>query len=141
MSGLSRIASWLLLARLCLPSAAAAQSSALAARPARYWISLADKAGVAFDPAAYFSPAAQARRHRQGLPAYEASDLPVRPDYLARVRAGCDTITLVSRWFNAVACRATTATSVPDPHRVTPRGGGTSVLRRGRTWGGIEGQP
>ena len=33
----------------------------------------------------------------------------MRPDYLARVRAGVDTLTLISRWFNAVACRATPA--------------------------------
>jgi hypothetical protein len=106
-------AGWLLLMLLHLPGPAAAQNPAAtpvsAAIPARYWVSFADKKGVAFDPAAYFSPAAQARRQRQGLPASEASDLPVRPDYLTQVRAGCDTITLVSRWFNAVACRATPA--------------------------------
>jgi hypothetical protein len=39
------------------------------AAPVRYWVSFADKAGVAFNPATYFSPAAQARRRRQGLPA------------------------------------------------------------------------
>jgi serine protease AprX len=77
--------------------------------PERYWVSFADKTGVAFDPTTYFSPAAQARRRRQGLPAYEASDLPVRPDYLARIEAGSDTLTLISRWFNAAACRATPA--------------------------------
>jgi subtilisin family serine protease len=102
-------AGWLLLALLHLPGPAAAQRRAAAETPARYWVSLTDKTGVAFDPASYFSPAARARRQRQGLPAYEASDLPVRPDYLARLQAGCDTITLVSRWFNAVACRATPA--------------------------------
>jgi subtilisin family serine protease len=102
-------AGWLLLALLHLPGPAAAQNRVSGEMPARYWVSLTDKTGVAFDPAAYFSPAARARRQRQGLPAYEASDLPVRPDYLARLRAGCDTITLVSRWFNAVACRATPA--------------------------------
>ncbi|MGI4866515.1 MAG: S8 family serine peptidase [Janthinobacterium lividum] len=112
MSGLPSLTSWLrlsLLVLLGLPGRAGAQAAPSPAAPARYWISLADKTGVAFDPAAYFSSAAQARRRRQGLPAYEASDLPVRPDYLAQMRASCDTITLVSRWFNAVACRATPA--------------------------------
>jgi len=109
LSGRGRWASGLLLVLLHLPGLAAAQGPVSAAAPARYWVSFADKAGVSFDPAAYFSSAAQARRQRQGLPAYEPSDLPVRPDYLARVRAGCDTVTLVSRWFNAVACRATAA--------------------------------
>ncbi|WP_310396065.1 S8 family serine peptidase [Hymenobacter sp.] len=86
---------------------AAAQDGA--APTARYWVTLRDKDGVEFDPAHYFTPAARARRVRQHLPAYEATDLPVRADYLARVRATVDTVALVSRWFNAVACRATAA--------------------------------
>ena len=109
LNGFGWVANCLLICTLGVARVAVAQPQAPAAHPARYWVSLADKAGVAFNPATYFGPAAQARRRRQGLPAYEASDLPVRPDYLARVRAGCDTITLVSRWFNAVACRATPA--------------------------------
>ena len=80
-----------------------------AAPPERYWVSFRDKDGVAFSPKQYFSPQARARRQRQHLPAYEATDLPVRPDYVAAIRARVDTLTLVSRWFNAVACRATAA--------------------------------
>jgi serine protease AprX len=112
LSSRSLWAGWLLVQQH-QPGPAAAQNpaatSVFAAIPARYWVSFADKKGVAFDPAAYFSPAARARRQRQGLPAYEPSDLPVRPDYLTQIQAGCDTVTLVSRWFNAVACRATPA--------------------------------
>ena len=55
--------------------------------PARYWVRFRDKAGVAFDPARYFSEAAQARRRRQGLPAADFTDRPVRPDYVAAVQA------------------------------------------------------
>ena len=73
----------------------------------RYWVTLRDKNGVQFNPAHYFSPEARARRRRQHLPAFVASDLPVRPDYLAAIVARVDTVTLVSRWFNAVSCRAT----------------------------------
>ncbi len=86
-----------------------AQAGGAAAVPGRYWVSFQDKRGVSFDAARYFSPAAQARRQRQGLPAADATDRPVRPDYVAAVRARVDTLTLVSRWFNAVACRATPA--------------------------------
>ena len=86
----------------------AAQESP-AAPMARYWVCLRDKKGVQFNPKQYFSPAARARRHRQCLPAFEASDLPVRSDYVAAIAAAADTVTLVSRWFNAVACRATPA--------------------------------
>ena len=75
----------------------------------RYWVTLSDKRGVRFDPVRYFTPAAQARRARQHLPAFDVTDLPVRPDYVAAVAARVDTVTLVSRWFNAVACRATPA--------------------------------
>ncbi|MDQ2792667.1 MAG: hypothetical protein M3Y12_01465, partial [Bacteroidota bacterium] len=75
----------------------------------RYWITLRDKAGVRFSPQRYFAPEARARRRRQHLPAFEATDLPVRPDYLAAIAARVDTVTLVSRWFNALSCRATPA--------------------------------
>ncbi|GAA4505975.1 hypothetical protein GCM10023172_34610 [Hymenobacter ginsengisoli] len=92
---------------LIVPEAGRAQVPA--AGPARYWVSFRDKAGVQFDPARYFSPAAQARRRRQGLPPADFTDRPVRPDYVAAVQARVDTLTLVSRWFNAVACRATPA--------------------------------
>ncbi|MFD1470116.1 S8 family serine peptidase [Hymenobacter caeli] len=123
--------------------AARAQPAAAAAPPARYWVSLADKDGVAFDPNAYFSAPARARRARQHLPAAEATDRPVRPDYLARVRAAVDTVTLVSRWFNAVAVRATPAQAaalraLPGVREVAAwpqRGGGVAAarLRPGRT--------
>ena len=73
----------------------------------RYWVTLRDKHGVRFEPAHYFSAAARARRTRQHLSAFEATDLPVRPDYVAAIAKRVDTVTLVSRWFNAVACRAT----------------------------------
>ena len=100
-----------LLTTSCLLTAerpAAAQRPA-APPAARYWVQLRDKAGVTFNPAAYFAPAAQARRRRQHLPPADSTDFPVRPDYLRRVRAAVDTVTLVSRWFNAVVCRATPA--------------------------------
>ena len=88
-----------------LAAPAAAQGSA----PERYWVTLGDKNGVAFNPAHYFAPQASARRRRQHLPPFEATDLPVRPDYVAAIVARVDTVTLVSRWFNAVSCRATPA--------------------------------
>ena len=84
-------------------------AQAPAAGAARYWVRFQDKNGVAFEAARYFSLAARARRQRQGLPAADFTDRPVRPDYVAAVQARVDTLTLVSRWFNAVACRATPA--------------------------------
>jgi serine protease AprX len=87
----------------------AAGQTATTNTPARYWVSFADKDGVVFHPKAYFTTAARVRRCRQGLPAADYTDYPVRPDYVAAVRARVDTLTVVSRWFNGVACRATPA--------------------------------
>ncbi|GGG61881.1 S8 family serine peptidase [Hymenobacter glacieicola] len=91
----------------------------------RYWVTFRDKAGQQFRPRAYFSAAAQARRQRQHLPPADSTDFPVRLDYVAAVRAATDTVTLVSRWFNAVACRATAAQAaalrqLPGVQTVTP---------------------
>ena len=92
---------------LAAPAAAQVPAAALASE--RYWVTLRDKHGVAFDPARYFAPEARARRRRQHLPPFDATDLPVRPDYVAAVAARVDSVTLVSRWFNALSCRATPA--------------------------------
>ncbi|TDN39522.1 hypothetical protein A8B98_20050 [Hymenobacter sp. UV11] len=105
-----------------VPARSRAQATAA---PGRYWVTLRDKQGVGFDPAQYFSPAARARRQRQALPPADYLDRPVRPDYLAAVRAIVDTVTVVSRWFNAVACRATPAQAAalrqqPGVAAVTP---------------------
>ena len=83
--------------------------AAPAAPITRYWVVLRDKAGVRFNPATYFAPQAQARRQRKNLPPADSTDFPVRPDYLRQVQALADSVTFVSRWFNAVACRATPA--------------------------------
>ena len=93
---------------LLLAGRALAQAP-LPAPSARYVVLLSDKDGVRFNPRQYFTPAAQARRKRQQLPAFETTDLPVRADYLAAVSAKVDTVTVVSRWLNAVVCRATAA--------------------------------
>ena len=109
LSGLPKF--WLVLLSglgLCFGTVSA-PGQGLAPPRARYWVTLCDKNGVRFDARRYFSPAARARRRRQHLPAYEATDLPVRADYVAAIAARVDTVTLVSRWFNAVACRATAA--------------------------------
>ncbi|GAB2783327.1 subtilisin family serine protease [Hymenobacter luteus] len=87
--------------------AGAAAPAATAPPTTRYWVTFRDKGGQQLRPGSYFSPAAQARRRRQHLPPADSTDFPVRPDYVARVRALADSVTLVSRWFNAVACRAT----------------------------------
>ncbi|WP_400190800.1 S8 family serine peptidase [Hymenobacter sp. B81] len=108
---------------LVLPELPARAAPPPAAAPC--WVELRDKAGVHFDARAYFSPQAQARRRRQHLPAADSTDFPLRPDLLAQVQAHADTVLLVSRWFNAMACRATPAQQaalrrLPGVRRVVP---------------------
>ncbi|OUJ74502.1 hypothetical protein BXP70_06890 [Hymenobacter crusticola] len=90
----------------------AAQAQAPGAARVHYWVFLRDKAGMRLQPATYFVPQAQARRRRQHLPAADSTDFPVRPDYVRSVQNLADTVTYVSRWFNAVACQATPAQAV-----------------------------
>ncbi|MCR5886264.1 S8 family serine peptidase [Hymenobacter sp. J193] len=76
---------------------------------APYWVLLRNKKGSTLDAATYFTPAAQQRRLRQHLPPADSTDFPVPPAYVQAIRQHTDTITSVSRWCNAVACRATPA--------------------------------
>lgn len=73
----------------------------------KYWVFLKDKDGVTFDPRSYFDAKAIERRIREGVSLYDLSDYPLRDDYLLQVRSLCDSVSGVSRWFNAVACYAT----------------------------------
>ncbi|RSK24069.1 S8 family serine peptidase [Hymenobacter metallilatus] len=98
-----RLTLWVL---LLLPWSVSAQSTPSASR---FWVTFCNKAGQSLRPEVYFSPAAQARRQRQHLPAADSTDFPVRPDLLTLVERTTDTVTLVSRWLNGVACRATAA--------------------------------
>ncbi|MBC6698736.1 S8 family serine peptidase [Hymenobacter puniceus] len=92
---------------LLLAATIASAQATVPPATAGYWVELRNKAGVEFSPTTYFSAAAQARRQRQHLPAADSSDFPLRADYLRAVREHTDSVLLVSRWFNAVACRAT----------------------------------
>lgn len=92
-----------------LAQGSVAAGAAVPPPPARYWVVLRDKAGVRFDPATYFAPQAQARRRREHLPPADSTDFPVRADYVRQVQGMVDSVTVVSRWFNAIGCRATPA--------------------------------
>ncbi|UOR07091.1 S8 family serine peptidase [Hymenobacter aerilatus] len=83
----------------------------------RYWVQLRDKKGVEFNPKAYFTPAALARRVRQQLPLADSTDYPVRPVYLHALAATSDSVTMVSRWLNGAVCWATPA-QVQALHRL-----------------------
>ncbi|WP_197274031.1 S8 family serine peptidase [Hymenobacter sp. DG25A] len=96
-----------LLSMCLLPWPSAAQSINPSSAP--YWVFLRDKRAMQLNPQQYFTAPAQLRRQRQHLPAADSTDFPVRPDYVQALRSTVDSVTSVSRWFNAVACWATPA--------------------------------
>lgn len=83
--------------------AASAQTS-----PDTYWVSFTDKASTPYSldaPEEFLSPRAMQRRLTQGI-AYDESDLPVDPAYVAALEAisGADVLNR-SKWFNGVTVR------------------------------------
>jgi serine protease AprX len=72
----------------------------------RFWVFLADKSGVEFDPYEYFDPATIRNRQEKQIPLIQFSDLPLREDYLTCIKQITGTIGTSSRWFNAVAVKA-----------------------------------
>ena len=68
----------------------------------KYWVFFTDKAGVEFEPHAYFDQKAIARRVKNGIPLNQPSDYPVKSDYIDRVKRYSDSIGYASRWFNGV---------------------------------------
>src|SRR3990172_7544445 len=73
----------------------------------KYWVFLKDKQGSAFNPYDYFDRMAIERRIRMGIDLFDRTDWPVSPAYLARVESIADSVSGVSRWFNAIAVWAT----------------------------------
>lgn len=67
------------------------------------WVFFTDKEGVAFDPHGFFHPKAIERRLRHGQDLFDPVDFPVREDYLVQTGALVDSVTGISRWFNAVS--------------------------------------
>lgn len=78
----------------------------------KYWVVLADKEGVSFNPHLYFHPKAIARRVKHNLPLVEETDKPIRKDYFQMVNSLSDTISGHSRWLNALACIVSSETQL-----------------------------
>jgi subtilisin family serine protease len=72
----------------------------------RYWVFLADKSGVEFDPYSYFDAAAIYNRQVKQIPLVQFSDLPLREDYLNEIKQITGNLGTASRWINAVAVNA-----------------------------------
>jgi subtilisin family serine protease len=89
----------LLLGTILLSSGARAQDA--------YWVFLKDKNGVSFNPYEYFDAKAIERRIKNGIPLSDSTDWPLNEQYIARIAAIADSISGQTRWFNALAIRAT----------------------------------
>ena len=69
----------------------------------KYWVFLADKDGVEFDPYTYFDNKAIERRVKLGIPLNDISDYPLKSSYVEEIGLLVDSIAQQSRWFNALA--------------------------------------
>lgn len=67
----------------------------------KYWVFFKDKTDTVFDPYSYFDKKAIERRVRNNVPLYDYSDLPVNSNYIRHVEDLSDSVSAVSRWFNA----------------------------------------
>ncbi len=66
-----------------------------------FWVFFTDKAGVRFDPHAFFDKKAIERRLAHNVCLHDSLDYPVRKDYLDSLAVLADKPTVVSRWLNA----------------------------------------
>jgi subtilisin family serine protease len=67
-----------------------------------YWVFFTDKKGVQFDPYSYFHKNTLERRINAGIPLNDISDFPLNENYVSSISKLCDSITIESRWLNAV---------------------------------------
>lgn len=68
----------------------------------KVWIYFNAKDKSTFHPETFFTAAHNERNSRLQLPQYDDYDVPVNTAYINAVGAFCDSITGISRWFNAV---------------------------------------
>ena len=67
-----------------------------------YWVFFTDKKGVQFDPYTYFHNNTIERRLNAGIALADITDYPLNEKYVSSISLLCDSITIESRWMNAV---------------------------------------
>jgi len=72
-----------------------------------YWVFFSDKKDVHFNPYEYFDNKAIERRIRNNVPLNDPSDWPLNETYVKTVSNIVDSISGQTRWFNALAVKAT----------------------------------
>jgi len=73
----------------------------------KYWVFLRDKHETSFNPIEYFDAKAIERRIVAGIPLFDSTDFPVNEKYKQTVENIAASVLQESRWFNALAVRAT----------------------------------
>ncbi len=71
-----------------------------------YWVYFTDKAGSAFDPETYFDALTLHKMEARGISPRSIYNYPVQQEYIQAVALHADSIGYASRWFNAVAVKA-----------------------------------
>jgi serine protease AprX len=89
------------------------------------WVYFCDKDNVSFDPYLFFDPKAIERRLRHDQDLYDVADYPVSESYLTCITSMVNSVSVVSRWLNAVNVYATplqieTIRKLPFVKRVEP---------------------
>ncbi|OIP04366.1 MAG: hypothetical protein AUJ97_02805 [Bacteroidetes bacterium CG2_30_32_10] len=72
-----------------------------------YWVFFKDKKDVTFNPYQYFDNKAIERRVSLGISLYDSTDFPLNNNYKKSIVSLCDSVINESRWFNAMAIKAT----------------------------------
>lgn len=68
----------------------------------KYWVFFKDKEGSELNPYAYFDTKAIERRLRNNISLVQFSDLPLNLNYVETVKKNVDSMSVKSRWFNAI---------------------------------------
>ena len=77
-------------------------SNTLLAQQVKLWVFFKDKCIAGFCADSFFTEKHHLRNQLMNLPDFDFYDLPVNKKYIAQINNYCDSITGVSRWFNAV---------------------------------------
>ena len=72
----------------------------------KYWVFLSDKIHSLDDRSEYLDSRTIDRRIKLGLPKYDSKDLPISSSYLELITENAVEIKGISRWFNAICCKA-----------------------------------
>lgn len=69
----------------------------------KYWITFTDKDTINYNYKDYLSEAAVQNREKQGVPLFQATDIPVKEDYIDSLSILGIDVECTSRWFNSVS--------------------------------------